>query len=61
VAALAKIADKLLATIAKGVQLDEENRQKRQDAEHQLDDIKDKLVEGLRSNAAEVANRSVGE
>ncbi len=61
VAALAEIADKLLATIAKGVQLDEENRQKRQAAEQQLDVIKDKLIEGLRSNAAEIANRSVGE
>jgi uncharacterized protein YaaN involved in tellurite resistance len=61
VAALAEIADKLLATIEKGVQLDEENRQKRHAAEEQLGEIQDKLMEGLRSNAAQIADRSVGE
>jgi uncharacterized protein YaaN involved in tellurite resistance len=61
VAALAEIADKLLATIAKGVQLDAENRQKRQSAGQQLGVIQDKLMDGLRSNAVDMANRSVGE
>ncbi|SPF53538.1 hypothetical protein SBF1_6780002 [Candidatus Desulfosporosinus infrequens] len=59
VAVLAATADKLLETIAKGVQIDEENRQKRQMAERQLGDIKGKLLEGLRANARDVANRSV--
>jgi len=59
VAVLAATADKLLETIAKGVQIDEDNRQKRQIAERQLGDIKGKLLEGLRANAREVANRSV--
>jgi len=59
VAVLAATADKLLETIAKGVQIDEDNRQKRQIAERQLGDIKGKLLEGLRANAREVVNRSV--
>jgi uncharacterized protein YaaN involved in tellurite resistance len=59
VAALAATADKLLETIAKGVRFDEENRQKREAAEQQLGDIKSKLVEGLRANAIDMANRSV--
>jgi hypothetical protein len=59
VAALAATADKLLETIAKGVRFDEENRQKREAAEAQLGDIKNKLVDGLRANAIDMANRSV--
>ena len=59
VAALAATADKLLETIAKGVKFDEENRQKRETAEAQLGDIKNKLVDGLRANAMDMANRSV--
>lgn len=59
VAALAATADKLLETIAKGVRLDEENRQKRETAARQLGDIKGKLLDGLHANAVQVANRSV--
>ena len=51
VAMLAQTADKLLETIAKGVRLDEENRQKRETAEQQLGDIKTKLMDGLQANA----------
>lgn len=51
VAALAMTADKLLETIAKGVRLDEENRLKRDQAQRQLGDIKNKLLAGLQDNA----------
>ena len=61
VAALAQIADKLLATIEKGVQIDEENRQKRQAAEEQLGGIQAKLMDGLRANTQQIASRSVTE
>ena len=59
VAALAEIADKLLATIAKGVQIDEENRQKRQAAEEQLGEIQTKLMDGLRANTQQIASQSI--
>ena len=59
VAALAATADKLLETIAKGVRFDEENRQKRAAAAQQLDGIKVKLLDGLRANAQEMADRAV--
>lgn len=59
VAVLAATADKLLETIAKGVRLDEENRQKRALAQQQLGGIQVKLLEGLRANAQDIANRSV--
>ncbi len=55
VAVLAQTADKLLETIAKGVRLEEENRQKRLAAEQQLGEIKTKLLDGLRANAKELA------
>lgn len=57
VAALAEIADKLLATIEKGVRIDEENRQKRQEAEQRLGDIHNKLMDGLRTNAQAIINQ----
>lgn len=59
VALLAQTADKLLETIAKGIRLDEENKQKRQAAEQQLGEIKTKLLDGLRANAKELAMQSV--
>ncbi|MES2039875.1 MAG: toxic anion resistance protein [Pseudomonadota bacterium] len=59
VALLAQTADKLLETIALGVRLDEENRQKRKAAEIQLGDVKVKLLEGLRANTNELAQRSL--
>ena len=58
VAALAQTADKLLETIAKGIRLDEENRQKRQAAEQQLGEIKTKLLNGIRANAEALARPS---
>jgi uncharacterized protein YaaN involved in tellurite resistance len=59
VAVLAQTADKLLETIAKGIQIDEENRQKRQATEQQLGEIKTKLLDGLRTNAKELALQTV--
>ena len=59
VALLTQTADKLLETIALGVRLDEENRQKRKAAEIQLGDVKVKLLEGLRANTNELAQRSL--
>jgi uncharacterized protein YaaN involved in tellurite resistance len=54
IAILAQTADKLLETIAKGVRIDEENRQKRQANEQHLDEIKTKLLNGLQANAKEL-------
>lgn len=54
VAVLAATADKLLETIAKGVRLDEENRLKREQAQRQLGEIKNKLVAGLQANAEQM-------
>ena len=59
VVALASVADKLLQTIATGVKLDEENHQKREAAERQLAEIKGKLMDGLRSNAMQIANTTL--
>ncbi|HEY6874162.1 MAG TPA: toxic anion resistance protein [Geobacteraceae bacterium] len=59
VAMLAQTADKLLETIAKGVRLDEENRQKRQATEQQLGEIKTKLLDGLQANAKALALQSI--
>ncbi|MDP4178113.1 MAG: toxic anion resistance protein [Bacillota bacterium] len=49
VAYLAATADKILETINKGIQFNEENKLKRQQAEQQLMDIRAKLLEGLKS------------
>lgn len=59
VALLAQTADRLLETIAKGIRLDEENREKRAQAEQQLGDIKTKLLTGLQASAREMASRSL--
>lgn len=55
VAYLAATADKLLETINKGVQIDQENKQKRAQAEQDLNNIQTKLLEGLRANADEIS------
>ncbi len=60
VAALAATADKLLETIAKGVRLDEENRQKRDLAQRQLGDIKSKLLLGLQANSNQLLKNGIG-
>jgi uncharacterized protein YaaN involved in tellurite resistance len=60
VAALAATADKLLETIAKGVRIDEENRQKRDLAQRQLGDIKTKLMSGLKANADQLLKNGIG-
>lgn len=59
VAYLAATADKLLETINKGVQIDEENRQKRAQAEQDLSNIQSKLLEGLKANAEEISKHSI--
>ncbi|MFZ6742840.1 toxic anion resistance protein [Undibacterium sp. JH2W] len=59
VALLSQTADKILETIALGIRLDEENRQKRKAAETQLGDIKVKLLEGLRANTNDLAQRAI--
>jgi uncharacterized protein YaaN involved in tellurite resistance len=59
VAYLAATADKLLETINKGVQIDEENRQKRAQAEQDLSNIQSKLLAGLKANAEEISKHSI--
>jgi uncharacterized protein YaaN involved in tellurite resistance len=59
VAYLAATADKLLETINKGVQIDEENRQKRAQAEQDLCNIQNKLLDGLKANAEEISRHSI--
>lgn len=59
VAYLAATADKLLETINKGVQIDRENKEKRAQAEQELNNIQTKLLEGLRANADEIARNSI--
>lgn len=56
IAILAATADKILETMAKGVKIDEENRQKNAQAEQQLNEIKMKLYNGLMANTEEVIN-----
>lgn len=59
VAYLAATADKLLETINKGVQIDQENRQKRSQAEQALSNIQSKLLTGLKANAEEISKHSI--
>lgn len=56
IAILAATADKILETMAKGVKIDEENRQKNAESEKQLSEIKLKLFEGMKANTEEVIN-----
>jgi uncharacterized protein YaaN involved in tellurite resistance len=56
IAILAATADKILETMAKGVRIDEENRQKNATAEQQLNDIKMKLYAGLKANTDDIIN-----
>jgi uncharacterized protein YaaN involved in tellurite resistance len=59
VAYLAATADKLLETINKGIQIDEENRQKRAQAEQDLSNIQNKLLTGLKANAEEILRQNL--
>jgi uncharacterized protein YaaN involved in tellurite resistance len=59
VAYLAATADKLLETINKGVQIDQDNRQKRAQAEQDLSNIQNKLLAGLQANAEEISRNSI--
>jgi uncharacterized protein YaaN involved in tellurite resistance len=53
VATLTRVTDKMLATIDKGLQIDRENKVKREAAVQQLGEVRTRLLEGLRSHAAE--------
>jgi uncharacterized protein YaaN involved in tellurite resistance len=51
VALLSRMGDKILATLDRGVQIDRENRVKREQAVQQLGEVRTRLMEGLRSHA----------
>ena len=48
---LSRISDKLLATLDRGVEIDRENRAKREQAMQQLGEVRNRLMEGLRAHA----------
>jgi uncharacterized protein YaaN involved in tellurite resistance len=48
---LARVTDRMLATIDKGLQLDRQNRVKREQAVEQLGEVRTRLLEGLRTHA----------
>jgi uncharacterized protein YaaN involved in tellurite resistance len=48
---LAHVTDRMLATIAKGLQLDRQNRVKREQAVEQLGEVRTRLLEGMRAHA----------
>ena len=48
---LTRVTDKMLATIDKGLQIDRENRAKREAAVAQLGEVRTRLMEGLRAHA----------
>ncbi len=48
---LGRVTERMLATIDKGLQIDRENRAKRDAAERQLADLRGRLMEGMRSHA----------
>ena len=48
---LTRVTDKMLATIDKGLQIDRENRIKREAAVAQLGEVRTRLMEGLRAHA----------
>ncbi len=50
---LAQVADKMLATVGKGLQIDRENRAKRAQAVEQLGEVRTRLMDGLRAHAEE--------
>jgi uncharacterized protein YaaN involved in tellurite resistance len=51
---LTRVTDKMLATIDKGLQIDRENRSKREAAVQQLGEVRARLMEGLRAHADQV-------
>jgi len=48
---LTRVTDRMLATIDKGLQIDRENRGKREQAMRQLGEVRTRLLEGLRAHA----------
>jgi uncharacterized protein YaaN involved in tellurite resistance len=54
VAALSSVTDKMLATIDRGLQIDRENRAKREAAVQQLGEVRARLMDGLRAHADDV-------
>jgi uncharacterized protein YaaN involved in tellurite resistance len=55
VANLARVTEKMLGVLDRGVQLDQENRVKRDEAIKQLGDVRTRLIEGLRANNEKIA------
>ena len=51
---LTRVTDKMLATIDKGLQIDRDNRVKREQAVQQLGEVRTRLMEGLRAHADQV-------
>jgi uncharacterized protein YaaN involved in tellurite resistance len=50
VANLARVTEKMLGVLDRGVQIDQENRVKRDEAIKQLGDVRTRLIDGLRAN-----------
>lgn len=48
---LSRVTDKMLATIDKGLQIDRDNRAKRDAAVQQLGEVRERLMDGLRNHA----------
>lgn len=48
---LSRVTDKMLATIDKGLQIDRDNRAKREAAVQQLGEVRERLMDGLRNHA----------
>ena len=51
---LSRVTDRMLATIDKGLQIDRENRVKREQAVQQLGEVRKRLMEGLQAHADQV-------
>jgi uncharacterized protein YaaN involved in tellurite resistance len=52
---LSRMGDKILATLDRGLQIDRDNRVKREQAVQQLGEVRGRLIEGLRSHADQAA------
>ena len=57
---LSRMGDKILATLDRGVEIDRENRAKRDDAVQQLGEVRSRLMEGLRGHADTAARQPQG-
>ena len=57
---LTRVTDKMLATIDKGLQIDRENRTKRETAVQALGEVRTRLMEGLRAHANAALQSGMG-